>query len=377
MYRFIVLMAFLLHCGYEFPTSYESVDGNKVRPIAVIFDNNGMPEGAPRDTMTVKTYFGGEPVKAITWSYLYNSNSSDTIQLQKIIVPGTYEEYTGTNTDSIIFRLVIPDSFIRNEFTKIQSFGALVPEYISSTFSTALIQRKPGDVLDFLDLLSSGPSRAQNADSLFRFLAGDSNADFKTVLPYILQIFSVYLKIHAVINGKYEMESSLTVRYNAKLRYLGSYIPVNMNQKIEKMYLYRVKGDKESFESGKDIIDAIYDLAMVDSIPYEKGCSYFLEVVRKDPQDSAFSMSGFRDLENHTCEWFMQDNNKLNASDRNCFKIKYEMSRTSLVKINMPSNPVNRTFLVWCVMYDYFIGERLRPVGFSMQCFKETFVDAK
>ena len=125
-------------------------------------------------------------------------------------------------------------------------------------------------------------------------------------MPRVLQIFSVPLNVFVLVNGKYKARSNITIRYNNRLRYLGTYIPVNRNPQIKNVRLYKVRGDRKKFDfaANSPEIVAYYDLQGLDSIPYESGFSYFLEVFR---ENGRFGVAQGR-REHYTCEWFMQDN---------------------------------------------------------------------
>lgn len=378
--RWMIIVAILMmQCGYDFPTGYETIENDKVRAVVMVYNNKQLAEGAPSDTVALNAYFGGEKINSISWSYSCGSEAEtgDTSPLENIMLRGSYKEYTAQNTDSVSLQLVIPDSFIRVALAGVENVGALVPSFLTNSFPPGLLQKKPGEVLDMLDFLSNQPSAgAIAADSLLRLLSEDESADAKELMPRILQIFSVPLNVFVLINGKYKAKSNITIRYNSRLRYLGSYIPVNRNPRISNIRLYQVRGERKTFNPAEDLsaIVTYYDLADLDSIPYQKGFSYFLEVFREGGLvDSGVSLQGVYDNEHYTCEWLMQDNSYQGAGS-DFLRIEKNLTFTSVVKIKIPSNPIGRSFTLWCVVYDYYLGERLRPVGFATRCVRGVFV---
>ena len=68
---------------------------------------------APGDTVDLHAYFAGEEVNRIQWTIsttvLLGSFGVDTyydvISLQSLVVPGSYMEYSGGLTDSVVFSL--------------------------------------------------------------------------------------------------------------------------------------------------------------------------------------------------------------------------------------------------------------------------------
>jgi hypothetical protein len=374
--RWMIIVAILMmQCGYEFPTGYETIENDKVRSVVMVCNNDQLAEGAPSDTVDLYAYFGGEKIDSIRWSYSYGAG--DTFTLDNIILPGSYKEYTSENTDSVSMSLVIPDSFIRVALAGVENVEALVPPFLRSSFPSGLLQKKPGEVLDILDFLSTQPSQgAIFADSLMRLLSEDEKMEAKELVPRVLQIFSVPLNIFVLINGKYKAKSNITIRYNSRLRYLGTYIPVNRNPQIKNVRLYQVRGERKTFnfaENSSEVV-AYYDLKGLDSIPYQKGCSYFLQVFKESGLvDSGVTLQGIYDREHYTSEWFMQDNS-YQGSGSDFLRIEKDLTTSLMVKIKMSTNPLGRSFTLWCVVYDYYLGERLRPVGFAIRCARVFFV---
>ncbi len=378
--KWLIIAAILMtQCGNEFPTGYETVGNDKVRSVVMVCNNKQLAEASPADTVDLYAYFGGEKINSISWSYSsgLEADAFDASPLESIILPGSYKEYTSQNTDSVSLRLIIPDSFIRAALAGVENVGALVPSFSRSSFPPDLLQKKPDEILDVLDFLSTQPSAGEiAADSLLRLLSEDENFDTKELMPRVLQIFSIPLNVFVLINGKYKAKSNITVRYNSRLRYLGTYISVNRNPQIKNIRLYQVRGEKKTFNYAENssAVVAYYDLSGLDSIPYEKGYSYFLEVFRESGLvDSGVSLQGIGDNEHFTSEWFMQDNSYQGAGS-DFIRIERNLTFSSIVKIKMSSNLVGRSFTLWCVVYDYYLGERLRPVGFATRCVKGVFV---
>lgn len=380
--RWLILVAIILmiQCGYEFPTGYETIENDKVRSVVMVYNNKQLAEGAPSDTVDVYAYFGGEKINSISWSYSSGSEAEtgDTSPLENIMLSGSYKEYISQNTDSVSLRLVIPDSFIRVTLAGVENVEALVPSFLRSSFPPNLLKKKPGEVLDMLDFLSTQPDAgAIAADSLLRLLSEDETVDIKDLMPRVLQIFSVPLNIFVLVNGKYKAKSNITIRYNNRLRYLGTYITVNHNPQIKNVRLYKVRGERETFNTAENpsSIVAYYDLKSLDSIPYESGCSYFLEVFRESGLlDSGVSLQGVYDNEHYTSEWFMLDNS-YQGSGSDFLRIEKELTISSVVKFKIPANPIGRSFTLWCVVYDYYLGERLRPIGFAIMCTRCVFIN--
>ena len=137
-----------------------------------------------------------------------------------------------------------------------------------------------------------------------------------------------------------------------------------------------MRGERKTFnfvENSSEVV-AYYDLKGLDSIPYQKGCSYFLQVFKESGLvDSGVTLQGIYDREHYTSEWFMQDNS-YQGSGSDFLRIEKDLTTSLMVKIKMSTNPLGRSFTLWCVVYDYYLGERLRPVGFAIRCARVFFV---
>lgn len=365
MYWIVLILILFLQCSIDLLSGYETIDNSKIRPIAIILDNDGLAEGAPLDSVNLSAYFAGEPVSSVKWFLLKSSllpdKKEDTVLLENIVLPGTYKEYTGSSADSIKFTVVVPSDFIRQEFLSVQTMASLIPEYMHPVFSKQLLDKNPNEILDIFEVLSINQDAGKSIiDSLLNVWAS-TEIDKIRVLPALLQIFSVPLKIGANVNANCKMEATFVIRYNKKLQYLGENIPVNRNPQIDRLILYKIKGEVSSIDVSN--IDAIYSLSNSTVIQYQKGYSYFLYVERNNPVDTGVTMIGVKGGEKYAYEWFIHDSvgNTVDA----LITIKGITSRSSIAKLCFPPWPYNRNITVWCVVYDYYLGERLRPVGFA------------
>jgi hypothetical protein len=159
--------------------------------------------------------------------------------------------------------------------------------------------------------------------------------------------------------------------------YLGAFIPVNRNPVINSITLYKVRGDVSSFNQYTDIsrADGVQILNGGDSIHFETGFSYFL-VANRDYNiiDTAVSMSGWRDLESSIFDWFYSNDDSIpGVSKESLFMLKSRPG-SSVVKVYPSQVSSMRHVSIWVVLYDAFIGERLRPVGFSFKAYNGVVV---
>lgn len=127
---------------------------------------------------------------------------------------------------------------------------------------------------------------------------------------------------------------------------------------------------KNSFDPYIDyqLIDTAYTFSGYQTISFDKNYSYFLSAgTNYYTADTGMTLSGTRDKEDYTFEWFYKNNDKTESSSESFFYQDILQHRTATVHIKPPLNSKMQHFSVWLVVYDYYIGERLRPVGFGLK----------
>lgn len=238
---FLAVMALLTACT-DFPSRYENIDGNKVRPLAIICEP---PEAAPGDTVRISLVCKSEKAYSLRWKvvldYGYDLYGRDIIERHIV-------ELNSTDTS---FLYVIPDSAL------------LYNTFLRQTFS--------------LDTAASMGLTLEEADALLKIL--DSVPD--TLLP-LIDNFGCKLKLYAEIQSDVEIEAYryLTVRYSSRFN-----SPVtNRNPVISWVGLYKVKGKNlnspDSIWSRQHDFQYLYNTlnpALVqDTIQVDEGYTYFL-----------------------------------------------------------------------------------------------------
>ncbi|NLG18121.1 MAG: hypothetical protein GX556_12385 [Fibrobacter sp.] len=377
----LIISLFLAGCGLEFPDRYDRVDNDRVRPLVFVYDNKGLAEGAPGDTVTLHAYFAGEPARNIQWTILpamlvraFGVDAyRDTIPLQSIVVAESYAQYSGGLTDSAVISLMIPRDIIRNEFANVSTIGSLLPLQVRESVPDKLLNVSPVKVIDMLDFLASRPPGVDSSvvDSALKALAGENASDH---IPFLLQALSVTMKVLSTVNDKYKVESLFTIRYNSAVSYLNSTVPVNRNPVIEWSRLYKVKGTSvNSFDPAKNasLVDQVYSMDEVyrDTVVIEDGYSYFLAADSGTHSlDYGMSMnSGQMSQESFIYEWFYRNDDFLESADPEKLIVLEKSPGSKFVKLLPPIDRRMKHFSLWLVTYDTFMGERLRPVGF---CFR-------
>ncbi len=373
----------LLGCGIDFSTRYDRIEENRVRPLAFVYDNNGLAEASPGDSVWCTVYFAGEQVNtidfSITSSLIINrfgrDTFADTVSLDRYLIPETYMEFFGGETDSVKFRFIVPAEIIRNHFARYQDIGSLFPPSVSDTVVPKTLRDiKPSEIIDVIELLTAGEISSESVSNPFNIATYDTDIqNIVTFLPMLLQVFTVNIKIFALVNNHYLTESTFSVRYNSRLAGIIPAIPVNHNPSIDWIRCCRVKSNKLLFDPIKDsaLIDTVYELYPgCDTIQIDTGYRYFLAADTLQFIDSCFSITDSamsRQPERFSCEWFFQNSGtSQDMSVDSLVSLGVNFTGSS-IEITPPVDTRLRRVNIWLVMYDSFLGERLRPVGFSLK----------
>lgn len=371
-------------CDINFTTQYDRIEERTVRPLAFIYDNHGLPEAAPGDTVTYRMYFAGEPVHSIkltaTTSLVINSFGTDTFadtsSIDKYAIPGSYAAFFGGETDSASIRFVVPADIISSQFDEDATIGSLLPANIAdSMLPEPLRAMKPSDIIRTIEALGSGFSG--DSAELLSTLIPDSIA---AALPAVLQALTVSMKLFATINDRYRVESTLTVRYNSRFAALLPDLPVNRAPRIDGANCYRIRSDRPFFDPAIDSndIDTVFRLyPATDTIVIDTGFHYFFAADTSSASfDSGFSLtdpSHRRRPEEWQSEWFFQSDSAVgNTPPTSLMTLDNAFGGQSVeLQPSLDTRLVN--FNLWLVTRDNFLGEKLRPVGIDIRCIEGTF----
>lgn len=374
----LLLITLLSGCGVNLPDQFENVE--KLRSLAITFDNHGYAEASPGDTVRMRAYFSGENVTSAQWwvstqliSGVFGRDTFvDSVPLQQFIVPGSYTEFFQGNTDSLTFDFKIPSDLIRKQFDLSKPVSTLLPASIDDSVKQKLSSFTIGQVFDIIDLASTpGLFSMVKTDTLFGGMLTKQN------LNLILQVFSIQIRVSGIINGYYRLKTLYTVKYNSNMKKAGLDVEVNRNPVIENVKLYKVSGSKSSFDPKSSDIKKVYDLSGVsDTIYIEKGYSYFLRAsVDESLIDTSFDfLAGHDKKELFYYKWFYRNNDKLSdiAMD-NLMKIALPTLDSNTVKMYPSLDKRMEHFSIWLAVYDDLYGVGLRPRGHAFKAMDGVF----
>lgn len=372
-----------INCGYELPTQYACIE-ETVRNIVFVYDNNGLAEGAPGDTVGVNAYFAGDNISNVQWSistgvvygtFLEKDSLIDSMDLTELMVPGTYQKSHGITGDTIHFDIVIPKNIIRKQYGNVASVSSLMPAGLDKKTTEALDSVSPSELINVLEMLANNPGQfdSEMINSIIYSVFKDSTDNVWNMFSYVLQALTVNMRLFVEVNGDHKVESFLGIRYNHKLKYLNSKITVNRNPGISQVCLEVIgpSGSKKNLdtvivlnENENNVIDIYRD------------CSYYLTVsVNGSVRDSVmeYHCDGKRSLENYISEWFYKNNTSLPDANKEELLIIEKKITSSEVRLLPPVDTRMKNFCIWVVITDYFFGERLRPSGFAIKGFHGRF----
>ncbi len=383
MSHYYVIMLFVLllaGCGANLPDQFENVE--KLRSLAITFDNKGYAEAAPGDTVCMRAYFSGEPVRSAQWwvstqlvsgIYFGADTFIDSIPIGQLVIPGSYKEFAGGKTDSITVNLKIPEDVIRKQFDLSKPVSSLLPSGINDSVRSTLSAFTIGQVFDAIDLISAlGMINPSLIDTLYGGMLNKQN------LSLLLQAFSVKIRISGKINGYYNLKTFLTVKYSMRMNQMGIDVEVNRNPVIDSVLLYKVSGNHSALDPQSKYLRSVYNLTdqLPDTIFIEKGHTYFLKAEETDSlTDYGYTYSNAAyQKENFFHKWFYRNEDEVSGTAMDdLVKIGMPTFDSNTVKLLPPLDKRMKIFSIWLAVYDEIYGVRLRPVGFAFKAMHGVF----
>jgi len=388
----VALCTGLLFCA-PFPTTYERIESDRVRLLDFTYKNvadSTLCEFAPGDTVLLEAYFAGKEVSSIDWDV-----STD-------VVIDAYGEDSAFNVRPLA-ELNTRDTVITragfSRLSKYVSFTFVVPEDIFLT-SRTLQSAQVDEVLSQLDISQSEIVSAIQllaatpVDQRETVLGPQLYGQLEPFIPNILQLTTIPVRIFAKVNSVYSIKSDISVRYN---RFFTDFenVFVNRNPRLRFFGLWKVAGtiDPTIYASDLDSKDTtfvffsdgtpgdLYSGGVVcthDTIEIDTGYSYYLVADtgmynNVDLRDTALALIANEDdpvditFSQFPETWYTQWFNQLDADEMDSVSVDdYPIvtSQGNAVEVFYPplSTKITRMSL-WVQAYDYYLGERFRPMG--------------
>jgi hypothetical protein len=371
MYRYVIVLSFLLIGCSEFPTKYEVIENDKIRLLDFMYEPS---DAAPGDTVKLKAVFAGRSVTAdmIDWrvscKVAVNEYGFDTAYEIQPLSCNPQQIHFSDQTSCIQILFVIPDSIMYKSPMLKNDWTAAMPSEYSALIPEEIRKLKRDQLLDTLAHLASLIKSANNEElSLIETILKD---DFNfSDFAGLLQLFTVKMKIFADVKGSHTIEDDYTVRYNRVFNRLSSVFRVNTNPVIDSVILYKV--DKKGLIrfNPADRYQR-YKLYSVPSdtetvIPVDTSCTYFLRSFTSNIDTSLtledLQSTGEYGLETHRRVFMYQHD--FNESDKISSKDYMDILATdadTMAILIPPSHPDLKKFTLWLRVYDEFYNESYR-----------------
>lgn len=411
----LFLAALFSGCGLNFPTRYERIETDRVRSLGFVFDP---AEAAPGDTVRLVSYYAGETVDSVHWrislDYRFDLFGNDTALgtmslLDTIGIDGSDSLVTGVEGlyDAASVQCVIPRDFIRSASIIPDNWYNLLPEPVRDSLPDWLKDLSKDDLIDFVELLSySAPEQLDTLMALIATGEGPVPSEALGLVGMLAQLFTApfVVSCDAWSGGyRYETRSQYMVRYNrllspnlASIDSSLDFVKVNHNPRIEWIGVYKVKKDGlYSFDPVKDgneydyVLYCLYQdgslippgtdtvwlddgtfIVETDTVPLEKGCSYFLAAdsgaAWKDTSVVVTTEGVDVAVEELYYDWFYQPEMVRGVKPDSIMVINNGF-RGNTAALFPPVETARDTyeFSLWVVAYDVLLGDRLRPRGFT------------
>lgn len=360
-----------INCA-EFPTSYEIIEQDRIRLLDFIYEP---AEAAPGDTVELTAIFAGKKVtpEMVKWecsrNIVFNEYGTtaalDTVPLDEVQKSHHYSD----NTSAIRLTFVIPDSIILTSSYLPDDWSAMLPDADQDAL--------PGDIPLDKEMLHRYFS---NDNDISPVSAGEENGSMLSLLPLILQTYSVPMYLYCRIEGMHPIRSSYVVRYNSRFSGIpGVFIPVNNNPVVDSAVLFIVdKSDLALFDPSSTgyqftSVKLTKDTPMTIAVDNKK--SFFI-AVHSNRIDSTMSIdaamgNGTPLNENLFSHWYVEfdKKEKENAGFSDLLTIdEGYFTRNKLIsKLYPPQDNTISRATVWVEVNDGFINEFNRPTGSTLE----------
>ena len=298
-YAFAALLTVIVFQCSQFPTRYDRFEPDALRSVGFVYEP--FAEGAPGDTLIVKSYFPGEKVASVSWRLSYNhiidAYGTDTIL---DIAPLPVFNVSSGLPDSIGISFVVPEStFFATKAISSKSLDLLkaqLPPSMSSMTRqdmAALLKDIGAAAADLDDpLVIAALLQRWGTVMGITTLTAAAIDSLMSITGKMLSVFSVPAVIFAEITSEQgttlRVKGDFTIRYNRRFQNtpLSALVPVNNNPAVRWVGLYTVKGNEiTSFNPSDQKFSGRYTLSYLynelfpgpvnDTVLIDTGYSYF------------------------------------------------------------------------------------------------------
>jgi len=337
----------------QFSTKYDRIDDSEFRMLKYVWEP---ADAAPGDTITLTAVFAGKRVDLdsyLDWQVSFNVirdlfGSTTVVDSVPLKAESRLVDFS-PNTQAVEFKIPVPSDIVRKSASIPEDWTETLPAQMRAALPTELASMKKTQMVNMIEF------SAKNVNAL-------SNDDARALIP-ILQYFTVPMrlitKMHEPGRLPHTITSTQYIRYNNRFKAAG--IPVNNAPIVDKVVVYKVKGDVSSIDnkSGVTFADSTTFIGNDTVITVENGYSYFLDAISNNI-DTTVTMDGNRMPEKHRIyRQFQLDKTETAGIHHSKFMDINNLNG----KITMPADRKITKFTFWLTVYDEAQNERLRPYG--------------
>lgn len=381
--------AVLVFTCTEFPTSFNRVDSHVVRLLDFIYEP---AEASPGDTVELKAVFSGKKIDPsdVSWSFstkvVVNKFGSDTaFDIRPLgVIP--QQDHFSNNTTCISFKFVVPPDLFKSSGQIPDNWIEMLPPDILQSLPPEISGLNKDQLIDMANLLTQSPQ-------MYNTIAASLEIPIEklsSIMPLFSQLFTVQMGFFADIKNEIRIKSNYSVRYHNRFSKIPQ-IPIflNHNPRIDSIGIYKVKGEKDSYnpaENNHQFIRIDTGSDSTNIVPVQDDYSYFLVAFHNHPDtfQTLFDLSGSSGslhLEKLTTIWFFGQNDqetrdispnrfmKASGRDTKSYSINSTINYynlQSVSKILPPTDKLIKTVNVWCQIHDGTDNEIFHPVGSTL-----------
>jgi hypothetical protein len=352
---------------------FEQIENSRIRPVGMVI--TPYPEGAPGDTLRVSAHFAGKPITRIT-DFRVCRGQFDTVGISQKI-----DTLPFNLPDSIAFNYRIPDTLLDSVIRKLQSSPSFAPEF------TALLNALESNHLEAFSGLDS-----QTIAAVIDFLND-------------CHLYCRFMFTAKTADGEeLKIRKDFLVRYNSRFQAMpsmASRLPVNHNPSLRFVALYKVRGDRDSFNPNNPyqrrflttsyLQTSIPGTIANDTMEIDTGYSYFLgtdtgivtyQKINGDtisdtnidryhiPYPVSVGASDYKDsllAEEFSYTWFYERQTNTESSDDVDMALEESVDKP-IIKFFPPLDISITECTIWVKISDYLNSSMIRPTGSAETC---------
>jgi hypothetical protein len=344
-------------------------------------------EAAPGDTVKCRAVFTGNEVDVetaalyISHNVVSNAYGFDTAYDIHVLDTDIRKGFFSDNTTCIEFSLIVPPDIMYTSAMIPDDWLSVIPNSGELALPDTIRSITKDEMLEALDTIASNPARWIQS---FQANPGPEDMLLYSSLPFLLQIFTVKMRLFVKVEGHPTIQSDYTVRYHSRFE---KYIPgvyVNSNPSIDSIGIFIVnEPNRTTYDPSENNHTYIRLFTRDDEgdggsgspdttpvLLLDTGYTYFIAAFTGQI-DSTLTIDAARQgggpaLEKHRKQWFIR------CEGENIDKVSgYDYMSigglsTTIESMQPPLDKNVRSATIWVQVFDTILNELFRPVGSTL-----------